>query len=79
MGAVLSMKRYISNCVVCPYYLHESKQMVDCIGIKDDTVIHLAFANATESLMYKKDNCKSNYTKCIIYKMLKQERGDYFC
>ena len=73
------MKRYISNCAVCPFYLHESRQMVDCVGITDDTVIHLAFANATESLMYKKDNCKSNYTKCIIYKMLKQERGDYIC
>lgn len=73
------MKRYTSDCAVCPYYLHESKQMVDCVGIKDDTVIHLAFANATESMEYKKDNCKSNYAKCIIYKMLKQERGDYYC
>lgn len=72
------MKRYISSRAVCPFYKHESRQVIDCVGIKEDTVIHLAFVNATESFEYKKHKCKSNYKQCTIYKMLKQERGDFF-
>ena len=72
------MKRYISSKAICPYYKHESRQMIDCIGVEDNTVLHLAFANATDSYKYKRERCCSNYIKCSIYQMLQTVRGKNF-
>lgn len=72
------MKRYISKKVICPYYKHESRQMIDCVGIKEKTVLHLAFSNATDSYNFKKERCQSNYKKCPVYQMLCATRGKVF-
>lgn len=64
------MKRYISKKVICPYYLHESRQVINCSGVADNTVLHLAFANAGKWQDYKQNICCSNFAKCPIYRML---------
>ena len=65
------MKRYISKKVTCPYYKHESRQVIDCVGVNEGTVIHLAFSNAKEWCDHKRNICGSEYEKCLIYQMLK--------
>lgn len=72
------MKRYISKKAICPYYKHESRQMIDCVGIKDKTVLHLAFSNATDSYKFKKERCQLNYKECPVYQMLRATRGKAF-
>ncbi len=67
------MKKYISTRAKCPYYKHESRQVIDCTGVTDGTVLHLAFADATKSFNYKKTKCKQDYKDCPIYKMLKEQ------
>lgn len=64
------MKKYISTKAKCPFYKHESKQVIDCVGVIDGTVLHLAFADASKSFNYKKQKCKKSYKECPIYKML---------
>lgn len=62
-------KKYVSKKITCPYYKHESRQMIDCAGVNEKTVIHLAFASAKEWVDYKKEICACNYDKCPIYQM----------
>ena len=66
------MKKYISTRAKCPFYKHESKQVVDCMGMIEGTVLHFSFANASSSFKYKKEKCKQNYKDCPIYKLLKE-------
>lgn len=64
------MKHMISPKAICPFYKHEDSQMIYCDGIQDGSVVHLAFANRTDSLNYKNERCRKDYKKCEIYKML---------
>ena len=63
-------KRYTSIKAICPFYKHESRQVIYCEGIKEGTVTHIAFANASECLSHKKQFCRCNYTQCPINLML---------
>ncbi len=72
------MKRHISPKAICPYYKHESRQMIDCVGVEEKTVLHLAFASATDSYKYKRELCYLDYIQCPIYRMLKTVRGKTF-
>ncbi len=67
------MKKYISVKAVCPYYEHESRQMIDCTGPFRDTVTHITFASASNAYEYKKNYCRADFKKCPIYKMLNKE------
>lgn len=69
------MKRYVSKFAICPYYLHESRQMVDCAGMGNDTVIHYAFANASDCLKFKQIRCRAwGHRECPIFKMLEAQK-----
>lgn len=64
-------KHYISRKAICPFYRHENRNVLYCEGIIEGTVIHVAFANPSECLSYKKKCCRcSDYKHCPIYKML---------
>lgn len=64
-------KYYVSSKAICPFYRHESRQVIYCEGIKDGNVIHLAFANPSESIAYKKQYCRcGDHTNCPIGQML---------
>ena len=64
-------KHYTSSKAICPFYKHESRQVIYCEGIKEGTVTHLAFANATDCLLYKKQYCRcNNNTQCPVSRML---------
>lgn len=63
------MKHMISSQVKCPYYKHEDSQMIYCDGVQDGSTIHLAFANKTEALDYKKSFCRTCYSDCHIFRM----------
>lgn len=64
-------KHYTSNKAICPFYKHENRNVIYCEGVNDGTVLHMAFANPSECLAYKKEYCRSNNcTQCLISKML---------
>lgn len=64
-------KHYTSNKAICPFYKHESRQVIYCEGIKEGTVIHLAFANPSDCLTHKKQYCRcGNCSKCPISTLL---------
>lgn len=64
-------KHYTSNKAICPYYKHESRQVIYCEGLKEGNVLHNAFANPSDAIEYKKNYCRCfNYTQCHISKML---------
>lgn len=63
-------KHMVHKRAVCPYYRHESPQMIYCDGVMDETVTHLAFANRSVAVAYKKSYCRDRYEQCRIYQML---------
>ena len=63
-------KHYISSKAICPFYKHENRNVIYCEGVKEGIVNHLAFANPSECLLYKKEYCRCNYNQCPTYKML---------
>lgn len=69
------MKHTISTKAICPYYKHEDSQVIYCDGVQDGSVIHLAFANKTCSVEYKKKYCRDKYEECPICKMLTENGG----
>lgn len=64
------MKRYTSRKAICPFYKHENRQVIFCEGIKDGTVLHLAFANPSECLSHKKNYCRANHSQCPLSVLL---------
>jgi hypothetical protein len=63
-------KHYTSSKATCPFYKHESRQVIYCEGVAEDMVLHLAFANPSDCLSYKKQYCRCNHTLCAISEML---------
>lgn len=60
-------KHYTSSKAICPFYKHESRQVIYCEGIKEGTVLHLAFANPSDCLLHKKQYCRgNNHIQCPI-------------
>lgn len=64
------MKYTVSKFAVCPFYLHEGRQIICCEGLYDGCVIHVAFANATNAKSHKRRLCRHDYRRCPVYKML---------
>ena len=60
------MKRYTSNKSICPFYKYENRNVIYCEGIKEGSVLHLAFANPSDCLSHKKQFCRCNYSQCPI-------------
>lgn len=63
-------KHYTSSRALCPFYKHESRQVIYCEGVEEGNVLHLAFASPADCLAYKKRYCRSDHTQCIIKVML---------
>lgn len=65
-------KQYTRKSVECPFYKKESRQMVYCSGLVNESSIHLAFADPTACKMYKDAVCGQDYKRCRVYKMLEE-------
>lgn len=63
-------KHYTSSKAICPFYKHESRQVIYCEGVKEGTVLHLAFANPSDCISYKKHYCRCNHIQCPISSLL---------
>lgn len=63
-------KHYASKKAKCPFYKRESRQVIYCEGIKEGTVLHLAFANPSDCLQHKKTFCQCNYNQCSLNNLL---------
>ena len=63
-------KHYTSSKALCPFYKHESRQVIYCEGVKEGTVLHLAFANASDWVSHRKQYCRCNYAQCPISNLL---------
>lgn len=66
------MKHRVARNARCPFYKHEDTQVIYCDGVSGQTVIHLAFANSTDALAYKRAFCRSEYQLCRIAQMLEE-------
>lgn len=64
------MKYYCSNIIKCPYYRHEKMPKIHCQGVRENSLIHLAFGNPTDYKEYRSYYCSDNYERCEVYKML---------
>lgn len=67
-------KHYASPRAVCPYYLHESHQLIYCDGIQEGNVLHLAFSSAIDCKDYKNARCCADYQKCKVFRMLEGQK-----
>lgn len=66
-------KYFLHKEAVCDRYKHESPQMVYCEGVKDGTVVHLAFSDRGIALDYKKKYCRGDYSKCPLHDLPRDE------
>lgn len=64
------VKHTVHKDAICPYYRHEDSQVIYCDGVSDQSVIHLAFANKSDSKAYKVNYCRGHWQKCHIVNML---------
>ena len=63
-------KHTVSKKAMCCFYRSEGRQIIYC-GLSE-TVVHRVFGNATKSMRYKEQFCRSsNHCNCTIYSMLK--------
>ena len=62
--------QYTRKSVECPFYKKESRQVVYCAGVAENTSIHLAFGAADVCHVYKETICGNNYKLCKVYNML---------
>lgn len=70
-------KHYTSSKALCPFYKHESRQVIYCEGIKEGTVLHLAFSNSSDWILHKKQYCRcTDFTKCPISNLLMSKYPD---
>ena len=67
----------ISAKAICPFYKYENRNVIYCEGVNEGTVIHIAFANPSECLSYKKQFCRCEHTQCNISKMLISYKYNY--
>ena len=70
-------KHYMSRKALCPFYKHESRQVIYCEGVSNGNVIHLAFANPSECLSHKQRYCRCSHSDCSISKMLLSKYNIY--
>lgn len=64
------MKHYSYEGTLCPYYKHETPQVIYCDGVTEGSVLHIAFSDRAKALYYKKTYCRSCYKDCAVYWML---------
>ena len=69
-------KHYVNSRAICPFYKHESRQMVYCQGVVQGSVVHLAFENNAISRDFKERYCRKDYKSCQIYRMLKENENE---
>lgn len=63
-------KHMVSRLAICPYYRHEDPQVIYCDGVREGSVIHLAFADRSCAKCYKQTYCRKRFQECEIYQML---------
>ena len=67
-------EKYESSKVFCPFYKGESRNgtMIYCEGVKEGTVLHLAFDLSKDMKAYRNRYCcrMKSYSRCMIYDML---------
>ena len=64
------------HLVKCPYYKHDTSQVIFCEGLEDGMVLHLAFDTHPRLINYKGRYCRSeNYRNCPLAKLLNHKWG----
>lgn len=64
-------KHMISKKAICPFYKHETSQVIYCDGVQEGSVLHLAFASKTDAKEYKDSFCHTAcWQGCMIAQML---------
>lgn len=64
------------HLVQCPYYKHDTSQVIYCEGLEDGMVLHLAFATHPQLINYKGRFCRRQcWGRCPLAKVLNQKWG----
>lgn len=61
--------------VTCPFYKCESKQVIYCEGVDENSAIHVAFGTKKDCKDYEKEHCRKYWGKCIIADALWRKYG----
>lgn len=62
--------------VICPFYKRESKHMIYCEGVDENSAIHVAFRTPAECRAYEKEFCRKYWGKCMIADALWRKYGE---
>ena len=63
--------------VQCPYYKHDTSQVIFCEGLEDGMVIHAAFDTHPHLVKYKGRYCRKNsWSSCPLANM-QNKRYEY--
>lgn len=64
------------HLVQCPYYKHDTSQVIFCEGLEDGMVIHLAFDTHPRLINYKGRYCRrTHYSHCPVAEILNKKWG----
>ena len=67
-------KHMVSSDAQCPFYKGETRNVVYCEGVTEESSIHNAFPG--NALVYKSNYCCGKWESCIIAKMLWKKYGE---
>ena len=62
------MKHFVSYEAQCPFYMEESRKVIYCEGLTENSRIHNAFS--TDARAFKKKYCCGGWKSCPIAIML---------
>ena len=69
------MKHYVSEAVVCPFYIQEQAIKIHCEGFAKDNNIQVSFRNEEKKNVHRKKFCRSIqcYRECPLYKTIEKQ------
>lgn len=65
------------HLVQCPYYKHDTSQVIFCEGLEEGNVIHMAFASHPQLIEYKGKFCRRNCWSNCPLAMIQNARYNY--
>ena len=59
----------------CPYYKWQTKCVICCEGVRENSSIHMAFAGKKDRLGHQKVFCRDHWCRCVVAQALNRKWG----
>lgn len=69
----MAADRWWQRDVECPYYLAETKNVIECEGIMRGSTIRSKFRSLKNKAEHAEDFCAGNFYGCPLYQLLEEE------